>query len=335
MTGRPQAADAESGSIFRAYFESRPFVDRFAVEPHRAVDVIIPVIHTNELWRANLLSLYREIPIHTLLIADGGSTDSSIEVVKTFPRVRVLDHRAYESLGYSLRGLIEAVETEWFVYVHSDVYLPPGWFDTMASQQETYDWFGSAMEHTVMVQYSNDFGERPWAGSQMGRKRVFESGIHAIDDDYVYRQEDFVLADIVKRAGGKEGKVGETFHFHQTIRKPSPTARRITSVRLELEMSRSEEVRTWMTQAKGIVKYLEPDGEWVRREVANGVHRLIELGELTQEEFEEWTSRTNPAWLPHVRRGLLRLRLKKALLGTERRLRNLLGRTSGSGTRSA
>lgn len=119
--------------------------------------MIIPVIHTNELWRGNLLSFYREIPIHTLFIGDGGCIDNSMEIVKEFPRVEVLDHRSYKSLGYSVRKLMEAVETEWFIYIHSDAYLPPGWFDVMCNHQREYDWFGCKMQHTVMAEYDLDY----------------------------------------------------------------------------------------------------------------------------------------------------------------------------------
>src|SRR5437763_15614085 len=72
-------------SIFREYYNEHTFVDRFETDRSAAVDVIIPVIHTNELWKANLFSLYREIPIHKLFIGDGGCVDNSIDVVKTFP----------------------------------------------------------------------------------------------------------------------------------------------------------------------------------------------------------------------------------------------------------
>jgi len=311
-------------SIFEEYYSPQTFVDRFATDAARAVDVIIPVIHTNELWRANLVSIYREIPVRTLIVGDGGSIDGSLKVLEDFPRVRVLDHRAYKSLGFSLRAMIEAVEADWFVYLHSDVYLPAGWFDAMAARQADYDWFGSAMQHTIMVEYPNDFGERPWAGSQMGRTAKFRPAISVIDDDYVYRQEDFVLSDIVARAGGREGRVADTFHYHQTIRKPSPTARKIKSVKLDLEMSRDEEIRTWDTQARGIVKYLHPGSPWLEHELAVSVHRLVRLGAVTEADFDRWTAATNPAWLPYLRSGLRRRKARALLEGAERMLRGLI-----------
>lgn len=289
----------ETKSIFREYFSEQPFVDRLSVDAADAVDVIIPIIHTNELWRANLHSLYREIPIHRLLIGDGGCNDDSLDIVKTFPRVEIFDHRSFVSLGYSLRKLIEEVRTEWFIYVHSDVYLPPGWFNAMRAHQPSYDWFGCPQRLTVMVEYPLVDHIRPYAGSQMGRRAAFGPGISRIDDDYVYRQEDFVLADIVRKAGYTEGRIEDTFHYHQLAHRPSPWSRKVKRVVLEVEETPEEEVRAAMTQARGIIKYLDPDpmlATWVRI----NVERLVALEKTTWKSFLEWVESTNAAWIPQL-----------------------------------
>lgn len=305
-------------SIFAQYFSEQPFVDRFESDPEAAVDVIIPIIHTNELWRANLFSLYREIPIARLLIGDGGCVDDSVDVVRTFPRVEVLDHRRFTSLGYSLRELIGAVQTEWFIYVHSDVYLPPGWFDAMRRHQSSYDWFGCPQQMTVMVEYRLVDHVRPYAGSQMGRKAAFTKGLSGIDDDYVYRQEDFVLADIVAKAGFKEGRIEDTFHYHQLTYRPSQWARTIKKVSIEVEQSREEEIRSCTTQAKGIVKYLDPDpvkASWVR----TNLDRLVEMQAIDRAEFNRWVADTKPGWLPLLRESRSR-RLRDRLVAAVARL---------------
>lgn len=233
-------------SIFREYYTEKSFVDRFIAEPTRAIDVIIPVIHTNELWEANLRSFYREIPIHKLLIGDGGCIDDSIRIAEKFPRVLVFDHRSYESLGYSIRKLIESVETDWFIYLHSDVYLPVGWFEAMQRHQGQYDWFECRQQATLLVEYPLDYTNvlRPFSGSQMGRRAAFESVLTSIDDDFLYRNEDIILAELVQRAGFRYGRVDEVFHYHQTMHKPTPWARKVRSVKTDLEMSREEEIRT-------------------------------------------------------------------------------------------
>lgn len=289
-------------SIFRRYFTPQKFIDRFALDSVGACDVLVPVLHTNELWEANLLSFYREVPVNRLLIGDAGCTDDSIEIAQRFPRVEVHDHRDYATLGFSVRKLIEAVETEWFIYLHSDVYLPEGWFDSMRRRQPDYDWFGCPYQHTVMVEYPIREDERPYAGSQMGRKAAFEQHLGRIDDDYVYRQEDFVFADVVERSGGRIGKVEDTFHYHQTMYRPGPWLRRVTSVAIEIELSPEERARTWTTQTRGIIKYLDPSTPWLVRDVKAGLVHLEELGTLDWDEFRAWVRKVNPSWLPHVSR---------------------------------
>lgn len=288
-------------SVFQKLYGSHEFVDRFLLDSHRAVDVIIPIIHTNELWEQNLISLYREIPIARLLISDGGCVDNSVEIVKRFPRVTVFDHRHTTSLGYCIRLLIEQVKTDWFVYPHSDVYLPPGWFDKMVEYQGQYDWFGCPMRHVIAVEYPQADNARPFAGSQMGRKEAFVSGIRRIDDDFVYRQEDYVFDQIVRDAGYKSGKVYDMFHYHQTMHKISKWGRKVKDVAIEVELTQEEKVRTANTQVRGIVKYLHPD-----RSLANSAMfylvQMIEAGVTTFPEFLDWVGKTNPGWTPYFSR---------------------------------
>lgn len=299
-------------SIFKEYYQTHEFVDRYASDSDRAITVLIPVLHTNELWEANLKSIYREIPVHTLLIGDGGCIDDSIEIAKRFPRVEVLDHRSFRSLGYSLRKLIEAVRTDWFAYLHSDVYLPDGWFDRMYPHREDYDWFGCRMQHTIMVEYDSDPGERPYIGTQIGRTATMAKHIDQIDDDFVYRQEEFVLANIVALGGGKEGRIDDVFHYHQTLRKPSPWQRTVTSVHIDVETSPEEEFRTWDMQLRGIVKYLEPTDQMVNA-AGFSLYRLFLMDAIELNEFYRWVAEVKSAWLPYLKRELFWRRLRGSI----------------------
>ncbi|CAN0272209.1 unnamed protein product, partial [Phaeothamnion confervicola] len=286
-------------TAFQAYFTDRPFEDRFAREPDEGIDVIIPILHTNELWRANLLSIYREIPVRRLLLGDGGCIDDSVEVARNFPRVEVFDHRHFKSLGFSIRRLIEEVDTEWFCYLHSDVYLPEGWFQAMCRARAKFDWFESGQNSLIMVKTVAPTLDvlRSYSGSQMGRKIAFKSILPTIDDDYLYRNEDIILANLIKGAGYRYGKVGETFSDHQQIFKESPWLRRVKRVDFELEIGRDEEIRASETYVKGIVKYLMPEQS---KDLIAGLHqnvqRLIELGALQPGEFPRWVAEVNPAW---------------------------------------
>lgn len=284
-------------SIFRRYYADEPFVDRFLTERDISVDVIIPVIHSNELWEANLRSFYREIPIYHLLIGDGGCIDNTIEIVRKFPRVTIFDQRKIETIGYCERKLIEAVETEWFIHLHSDVFLPDGWFDTMEKYKGEYDYYGCVEQDTILIVHENDYEERPWAGAQFVRKHSLKDGLLQVDDDYIYRQGDYVYRRMVEQGGFKEGRIKDTFHYHQIMYRPSPWARKIKSIRFELDLSKEEEIRTLQTQIKGLVKYLDPDPHFIPGIVVN-MTRLQELGLMTWQEFLKWVEDTNPLWLP-------------------------------------
>jgi hypothetical protein len=296
--------EPEEPSSFERYYRAELFADRFEAERDRAVDVIIPIIHTNEFWRANLTSIYREIPVNRLLLGDGGCIDGSIDVARGFPRVEVLDHRSFTSLGYSIRHLIEATETEWFVYLHSDVFLPEGWFAKMCAHQGEYDWFECNQRINLLADYMLEVpnAERAFSGSQMGRKAAFATVTPQIDDDYLYRNEDIIIADLVKRAGYRYGRAADTFHLHQVMHKPSRWRRRLKRVDVVLDLARDEEIRANETYVRGIVKYLKPGdtSKDVRDSIRYPILRLRNLGEKSADEIYDWVARTNPEWMPYI-----------------------------------
>ncbi len=196
------------------------FIDRKNFEQEESIDVIIPLINSNLLFERNLLSFYRELPINRLIIGDGGCTDNSIEIVKKFPRFKIIDQSKHQSLGYCIAELISFVETEWFVYVHSDVYLPKNWYEKMKSYKEKYDWYECNRRIVILIEYNTPDLEkksRAYSGSQMGRTVAFRNIIPKISDDYLYRNEDIIFHELILAEGFKYGRVFNTFHYHQIM----------------------------------------------------------------------------------------------------------------------
>ncbi len=289
---------AEPQSIFGRYYAQEPFVDRYVTSSDGAVDIVIPVLHSNELWRSNLISIYREVPVHRLRLGDGGCKDETLTIAREFPRVEIYDHSSFKSLGYSVKELIKAVETEWFCYFHSDVYLPDGWFDTMRAHQAEYDWFGCPMRITALVEFPLVEDVRPYAGTQMGRKAAFAGGLDRIDDDYVYRQEDWVFAGIVEDGGFRHGKIEDTFHWHQVMQRAygdSRRARKFKQVTFDVEIAPEEDLFTAETQLRGTIKYLKPSPYHVNAAETN-FRKLQSLSKIDP-DFHDWVGRTNPEWL--------------------------------------
>jgi glycosyltransferase involved in cell wall biosynthesis len=301
-------------SIFQKFYSEQPFNDRYQKDKSNAVEVIIPIIHTNELWKTNLLSIYREIPVKRLLIADGGCVDNSLEIAKEFPRVTIFDHTNYISLGYSLRKLIEEVETDWFVYLHSDVFLPNGWFDTMFLHKDQYSWYESRQRNTILVDYERNYDKvsRPYSGGQLGATHILQQAVETIDDDYLYRNEDIIIADLVQHQGYTYGRVMDTHLYHQNMHKPSKWQRDIVNVHIELDLGEDEEIRAMTMQVKGIIKYMQPPTTHLAT-IIRYTSRLYRLDQLNQKKFYIWIEETNPAWLPYIKKAERRQHIKRKI----------------------
>ena len=119
-------------SVFHQYYDiPKVLFDRKVENNEDGIDVIIPLINTNELFHRNLFNFYKTIPINNLIIGDGGCTDDSIEIANKFPRVKIINQVGYVSQGYAIKELIESISTEFFIYLHADVFLPDNWYNEM------------------------------------------------------------------------------------------------------------------------------------------------------------------------------------------------------------
>lgn len=73
-------------------------------------------------------SIYANVPVNRLVVVDGGSEDGTIEFMKRFPKVVVVEDLGGNRATARQKG-INMVETEWFVFVDSDVILSDNWFN--------------------------------------------------------------------------------------------------------------------------------------------------------------------------------------------------------------
>ncbi len=296
----------EKKSIFQEYFEvPGEFIDRKEVRNENGIDVIVPLLNTNELFERNLYNIYERIPINKLLIGDGGCTDNSIKIAQNFPRVTIFNQNHHKSLGYSVKELIENVETDWFLYLHADVFLPANWYDEMIKYREKYDWYECRTRFTVLVEFPREYAkdERPsTAGSQFGKKAIFEKILPSIYDDYVYRNEDFIFAGMLERNGGRIGRIDTTYTYHQIMNKRGETEPDLAKVKVIRKNEKDWEIKTFDMQARGIIKYLDPVKKSMIHNVNVSVGLLNEFGVLDWNEFKTWVQKTNPAWLKYIKK---------------------------------
>lgn len=287
-------------NIFKEfYINNLDLKDRKILSSEDGVDVIIPVMNTTRLWERNLYNFYERIPIERLLIGDGGCKDNTISIVQKFPRVEIIDQSSLKSLGYSINELIKHVKTQWFIYLHSDVFLPENWYENMCTNKHRFDWFECERVMSVMINYKpnhQNTAERAYSGSQMGKTEIFRQFSPKIDDDYLYRNEDIVFSELVKSQGGKYGRTFDTFHYHQVLNREGELEPKYKEIKIIKETDLIWEKSMLDKHVRGIIKYLRPKG-YLNKIVVNSLSRLDEISPLDWHELTEWTKKTNPIWL--------------------------------------
>ena len=319
----------EDTGLIRSLFEDRGFIDRAMHESAEVqIDVIIPVLHSNNLWKENLLSFYREVPIHRLILGDAGCIDDTVTIARGFPRVEIVDHTKISTLGASIADLTKRVTTTKFAYIQSDVYLPEGWFDAMNEQTNGFDWVGSPMQIVTMLDYELDYtGQRPLAGAQMGNSEMFKRLEDFVDDDFVYRQEDFVLEEFVRRQGGAIGNSKSTYHFHQVMRRNTTGMKmNVQSISINLNESVSERTRVNSSQLQGFLKYCDPRLPEVRNS-AFAAYCAQDIGQFRKLRTTlEFVSKHNSLWRKSVYLFAIKAGVTSALIQIRRRAIQILTR---------
>lgn len=253
--------------IFEKLFSATPFEDRYLKDKHLAIDVIIPLGSSTKLFEANCLNFYKTIPINNLIVGTFNPPEYCYQVLKKFPRVKIHKIDNIHSIGYAIKYLIELTTTQYFIYLHSDVYLTDNWFDEMYKEREKYDFYESGRRYSVLIDYDgkrNTLKNRAYSGSQMGSSIKLKKYLEEIEDDYLFRNEDIIIQNLILQKGGSYGLVNTTFHHHQITNKD--VGKSID----HLNISNFEEVivkrkanNEWdkfvtLNQIKGIIKYINP-----------------------------------------------------------------------------
>ena len=95
-----------------------------------SVDVVLLTLNSDRMLRPCLESVYSTVPVHKLLVVDGGSTDQTFAILESFNvkygNVVIVADRGTRATARQ-KG-IENVATPWFVFVDSDVILCKDWY---------------------------------------------------------------------------------------------------------------------------------------------------------------------------------------------------------------
>lgn len=92
------------------------------------VDVVLLTLNSMQpCLKECVESIYKNIPLNTLIVVDGGSTDGTVKFLKTFPNIKIIENKR-DNRAIARQIGIAHVQTEWFVSIDSDVILSNNWF---------------------------------------------------------------------------------------------------------------------------------------------------------------------------------------------------------------
>ncbi len=100
----------------------------------QSIDVVLLTKNSSRVLKKCLESIYKNIPVRQLIVVDGYSTDKTIDILRDFDakyhNVKiVLDHGTRATARQ--KG-ISRVQTDWFLFVDSDVVLCNDWYSKAA-----------------------------------------------------------------------------------------------------------------------------------------------------------------------------------------------------------
>ncbi len=96
----------------------------------QAIDVVVLTRNSGHLLEKCLTAIYDNVPVKTLIAIDGFSTDGTLSILDRFKQkwgnIRVL--KVNGSRARAREAGIRQVQTDWFMFVDSDVILSKDWF---------------------------------------------------------------------------------------------------------------------------------------------------------------------------------------------------------------
>jgi glycosyltransferase involved in cell wall biosynthesis len=270
------------------------------------IDVLLLTLDAEIFLEKSLMSLYAEVPVARLLVCDGGSKDSTLSILKNFPRVELYVRPDVRTTGKGVEFLLSKAKTEWMMFTDADLTFPHGWYDEMCKHRNEYDAFDSKRVHAYEF-YREDpettrLKMRPLVASpQMGKLEALRN--FRVDDDYLQRITDIATRQTVEKAGYRYGKVDSTHHFHHTTEETKYASDR-TKAATKIVFERPKEIvvnpEKWrkrlVDNAKAYVKYIDPSLPYVKDDVSIDRSLLPLLD-------REWVLQNGAAWIQRYDRA--------------------------------
>lgn len=102
------------------------------------IDVIILTKNSDYILEDCLNSIYDNVPVNNLIAVDGSSTDNTLNILDEFKRKHGNVEIVFDNgtRATARQAGINQVETEWFMFVDSDVVLCKDWFNKASKHMD-------------------------------------------------------------------------------------------------------------------------------------------------------------------------------------------------------
>jgi len=251
------------------------------------------------------------VSINRLIIGNAGANKDILDFLRTLPRVLIVDHTKTHSQGYSLQLLFDLAKTDWFIYFHSDVSIPEGWYDEMITYKSKYDFYESRCidpYDKLNPIFNIEFKKmRAYSGAQIGRTEIFKK-ITKLEDDHVVRTEDLFFQQEIQKLGYRYGKIPTIYHYHHVKGK---------TIRDPLEVA--------IETLKATIKYFDPDINYNKLTVLGQILLLKKEKAWDTNYWQNFANLNNPNWLPKIKK-FEKFSLFTRIINRIKKLRNTLNK---------
>ncbi len=107
-----------------------------AADPSAVISVVIPTLNESAALPDTLRALFEQAGDYEVILADGGSTDGTLEIARADDRIRVLT--APRGRARQMNAGAAVARGEWLLFLHADTRLPDGALQYLNGQEDQY-----------------------------------------------------------------------------------------------------------------------------------------------------------------------------------------------------
>jgi glycosyltransferase involved in cell wall biosynthesis len=139
----------------------------------KEVTLYIPCYNAEPFIRRCLDSVMAQTyPLKEILVIDDGCTDKTLEIVKEYPRVKVIAHPQNKGLGAGRNTALNSVQTDYIANLDADCVAQPDWLEKLmeAMSDETLAGVGGRLiesfqstvpDHWRTIHMKQHWGNQP------------------------------------------------------------------------------------------------------------------------------------------------------------------------------